>query len=227
MSKRKKVFILILIVVLLILTIISTYSKYISTGEGKGTKKIAQWIIKINGTDISTSLLANDDTTNTTNQSNEASFVIDDFTWDWDGEPHVKEPKVAPGMKGHFSLNIDLTGTEVSAKYTIKIEKNVLTELADINLQITGLKENGVEQPLKEDENGNVVIEKIKTLDKIQSSNEDDRIDNLEIEITWKNDDTEESNKADSEIGSVANRKIEMPVKVHVIQYIGEILDGT
>ena len=43
-------------------------------------------------------------------------------------------------------------------------------------------------------------------------------IDNLEIEVTWVDDNTEESNKKDSEVGSVANRKIQMPIEINVIQ---------
>lgn len=230
MSKKKKLFILALIVILLILIIMSTYSKYMSIGNGKATKKIAEWIIKVNGTDISTSLIEMKDTNTIgpgTIPRDDNKFVIEDFKWDWDSAPHVKEPKVAPGMKGTFNINIDPTGTQVAIKYTIKIEKKVLTEFADINLKITGLKENGITQTLKEDEAGNMIIEKIKTLDEIQSEDDNVRIDNLEIEITWENDDTEEGNKADSEIGALVNTKIKLPITVHVIQYTGEIPDGT
>ena len=219
MSKKKKILIFIIIVVLLILILTSTYSKYVNTSEGSYGKKIGQWEIKINDTDITVN----------PNPDTDVVFYIDDFEWDWDSEPHVKKPKVAPGMKGNFSLKIDPTGTDVSIKYTIKIDKSVLTNVADINLAITGLEENGNKvdiDTLPEDDDGNLIIEKVKKLSEIQSENESDRIDNLKIEVTWKNDDTEETNKQDSIVGSEANRQIAMPVKVNVIQYTGDTITG-
>lgn len=218
MSKKKKILIFIIILVLLFLIIISTYSKYVNKSEGIYSKTIGQWIIKVNDTDI------------TVDSGTDVTFHIDDFEWDWDSEPHVKKPKVAPGMKGNFSLKIDPTGTDVSIKYTIKIEKNVLTNLADINLAITGLQENGNNvniADLPEDADGNLIIEKVKKLNEIQSTDESDRIDNLKIEVTWKNDDTEETNKQDAILGSVANRQIKLPIKVNVIQYTGDTQNGT
>ena len=119
-------------------------------------------------------------------------------------------------MKGHFNITIDPTGTDVALKYTIKIDEKKLREIADINLKITGIKENGVESELKLDDEGNFIIEKEKTLAQIKSDTE--AIDNLEIEVTWVDDNTEESNKKDSEVGSVANRKIQMPIEINVIQ---------
>lgn len=207
MSNKKKILVVIAILVILVLIIISTYSKYVSDGEAVINKKIGQWIIKINNQDITEDV---------------KEFEIDNFTWDWENSPHVKEPKVAPGMKGKFTLEVDPTGTDVSIKYKITIDKNVLTQVADINLKITGLTVNGVKENLTEDDSGNVLIERIKKLEQIQSTNETDRIDNLEIEVTWENDDTEEGNKQDSIVGSVINRQIKMPIKVDVIQYTGD-----
>ena len=154
---------------------------------------------------------------------------IDDFTWNWSESPHVKEPKVAPGMKGYFDLKIDPTGTDVSIKYTLTIDDSKIAEMlgisADeakdrINLKMTGIVENGVEIELPRDEDGNIVITKIKTLEQIKSENESDRVDNLEVEVTWENN--EDNNDIDSQIGSVANSTIKLPVKVDVIQWTGE-----
>ena len=124
-------------------------------------------------------------------------------------------------MKGTFSLKIDPTGTEVSLKYTIKIDKTALADFEDVNLKITGYTINGDSQTLQEDENGNMIIQKVKTLDEIKSA--DSCIDNLKIEVTWENTDTEESNRADSEIGSLPNTVIKLPIEVNFIQYTGEI----
>ena len=205
MKKTYRIVILVLILILLCLILRNAYSKYANEANAVKNADIGQWIIKINDQDIT------EETT---------TFTIADFTWDWENTPHVKEPKVAPGMKGQFSLKIDPTGTDTSIKYTIKIDETELAKLADINLKITGLKENGTEKELTIDENGELVIEKIKELEKIKSPTE--AIDNLEIEVTWEDENTEESNKKDSLAGSVPNTTIQMPVEVNVIQYIPE-----
>ena len=205
MNKKVKFIILCLILIFVILILTNTYSKYVNEATARKEANIGQWLIKINEQDI-------------TGENN--TFLIDDFTWDWDSMPHVKEPKVAPGMKGNFSLKVDPTGTDVSIKYTIKVDEKELAKIAAINLKITGLKENGVEQELTIDENGELVLEKIKTLEQIQEGT--DTIDNLEIEVTWEDENTEESNKMDSLVGAEANTTIQMPIEVNVIQYIPE-----
>lgn len=206
MSKKKKTLILIVILVILVLILRATYSKYTNEASAMVKERIGQWVIKINDQDITEDI---------------KEFVISDFTWDWANAPHVKEPKVAPGMTGNFNLKIDPTGSDVSIKYTITIDEAALRKIADIDLEITGVTLNGEKQILSKDENGNIVIEEIKKLEQIKSENEADRIDNLNIEVTWQNDDTEEKNKKDSIVGSVANTKITMPIKVNVIQYTG------
>ena len=225
MNKKIRFVILILILILLVLIIRSTYSKYYNKAEGQISETVGKWIIKVNDKDI----------TKPDENGELGVFVIDseNFAWDWDSATHVKAPKVAPGMEGYFNLKIDPTGTQVSIKYTITIDdskieemlKNVGTEgenLIDrLNLKITGLKENGVEiEELPRDEEGNIVITKIKTLDEISSEVERDRVDDLQIQVTWVND--ENNNDIDSKLGSVANNIIKLPIKIDVIQWLGD-----
>ncbi len=222
MNKKIRIVILIAILILLALIIQSTYSKYTNKASGTINEAVANWIIKINDTDITVP-----------DENGEIGvFEIEDFTWDWESAPNVKPPKVAPGMNGYFKLKIDPTGTQVSIKYTITIDDSKIAEmlegigvagedLADrINLKITGIKENGVDIELPRDEEGNIVISKIKELDDIKSNDESDRIDELEIKVTWE--DNEENNDIDSKIGSVPNNVIKLPIKVDVIQWTGE-----
>ena len=199
MSKKKKILILILILILLVLILRSAFSKYVNEAVGATSNKIGQWIIKVNNQDITEDV---------------NTFLIDNYTSSENSL--LKPPKVAPDMKGHFNITIDPTGTDVALKYTIKIDEKKLREIADINLKITGIKENGVETELKLDDEGNFIKKKEKTLAQIKSDTE--AIDNLEIEVTWVDDNTEEANKKDSEVGSVANRKIQMPIEINVIQ---------
>ncbi len=222
MNKKIRIVILIAILILLALIIQSTYSKYTSKSTGTINRDTADWIIKINDKDI----------TIPDENGQVGVFEIDDFTWDWESAPNVKPPKVAPGMSGFFKLKIDPTGTQVSIKYTITIDDSKIAEMLAgigvtgddlanrINLKITGIKENGVEIELPRDDQGNIVISKIKELEDIQSNDETDRIDELEIKVTWE--DNEANNDIDSKIGSVPNNVIKLPILVDVIQWTGE-----
>ena len=222
MNKKIRIVILIAILILLALIIQSTYSKYTSKSTGTINRDTADSNKKINDKDI----------TIPDENGQVGIFEIEDFTWDWDSAPNVKPPKVAPGMSGFFKLKIDPTGTQVSIKYTITIDDSKIAEmlagvgvtgedLADrINLKITGIKENGVEIELPRDDKGNIVISKIKELEDIQSNDETDRIDELEIKVTWE--DNEANNDVDSKIGSVPNNVIKLPILVDVIQWTGE-----
>ena len=203
MSKKKKVLVLILICFILFLILRYAYSKYINQIDISKDVNVAKWNIKINDQDITEDV---------------HDFIISDFTWD--EEAHVKKPKVAPGMKGYFTLKLDPTGTDVSVKYTIKIDETKLREISNIDLKITGIEENGVKQELNFDEEGNIIIEKIKKLEQIKS--ETDAIDTIRIEVSWENLDTDEGNKNDSEVSKLSGTKIQMPINVNVIQYTSD-----
>lgn len=218
-NNKIKIVLLVVILILLILILKLTYSKYVNESSATISESVGQWNIKINDKDI----------TQADENGVTGEFVIDDFVWDT--SQHVKSPKVAPGMTGRFYLKIDPTGTDVSIQYTILIDDSKMIEILNseegentltnnIGLKITGIKENGTEIELQRDENNNIIITRVKKLSQIQSENETDRIDNLEVEVVWEND--EANNEVDSIIGSVANRKIELPIKVDVIQYTGE-----
>ncbi len=198
-SKKKKILILLLILVLLFFILRYAYSKYVNQVNISKDMNIAQWNIKINDQDI-------------TQDTHE--FLINDFTWN--EERHVQKPKVAPGMQGYFNLKVDTTGTQVSIKYTIEIDESKLREISDINLRVTGLEEDGVKQEMQFDEDGKIIIETIKKLDEIKS----DPIDNLRLDVVWENLDTEEGNKNDSKASEMAGTKIQMPIKINVIQYL-------
>ena len=72
-----------------------------------------------------------------------------------------------------------------------------------------------------EDEEGTEIeIAIVKLLEDIKSTNESDRIDNIIIEVEWENN--EEFNAKDSELGSVEDNVINLPITVDVIQYTGE-----
>ena len=115
MRNKIRVLILIVAIVLLVLIIRSTYSKYANSAAGSLINRVSNWVIKVNGEDI-------------TLADNPAQIVIgpDEFVWNWDDVSHVKKPKVAPGMIGSFQLEIDPRDTQVSFEYDISIKNPVI-----------------------------------------------------------------------------------------------------
>ena len=83
---------------------------------------VADWVIKINNTNIS-----NGET---------HQFTIDEVHFD--GDSNVREGKFAPGTTGYFDLAIDASGTEVAVKYEILIDEdsfgNDFIKLTGVNL---------------------------------------------------------------------------------------------
>lgn len=244
-----KLIILILIFSVLYLTIKSAYSRYTSKAYAIVSKGLAQWVIRINNTDI------------TENYTEPTSFVIDSFVWDWDEGSHVAENKVAPGMTGTFEVDIDPTDTQVAYQYFMEIGKpevNLLTGTTnDISIVLDSVKLNGEDVELNsklvyvdtgeevtntvdtntitddgDDENVTntsggeratktvYYFSAVKPLSEIQSSDEDVRVDNMIVTVKWVNDETK--NDIDSEIGSILNNVIKLEIKFSAIQYVGE-----
>lgn len=218
MKKIFKITIIVLILIMLIYILTTTYSKYVSNATAVIEEDIAKWNISINGTDI----------TGTPGEAVE--FPITDFTWDWEEDGPVKKPKVAPGMNGFFHLEIDPKNTDVAIHYSIKIDNTKLTDANAVNLKIQGIKLNGEDLEFEAVETADsgdgttgatseIEIDIIKTLDEVQSTDDTIRIDKLEVEVKWEND--EAYNEQDSIIGSVPNNKITLPIIVEVQQYTG------
>ena len=96
------------IVILLVLTLITAtifsmyaYSKYKTTLTGNGTATVAKWSFKVNG---------------------QTQTIPDiDLTQTMDTHNNVAEGKIAPGTSGHFDLELDATGSEVSIDYNVKL----------------------------------------------------------------------------------------------------------
>ena len=97
-----------IIVILLVLTIIMAlvfsiyaYSKYKTTRIGEGTSQVAKWSFKVNG---------------------QTQTIPDiDLATTMDPHSHVEDGRIAPGTSGHFDLELDATGSEVSIDYSIKL----------------------------------------------------------------------------------------------------------
>lgn len=113
-----KLILLILILVVIFLIIRSTYSKYVTTTDENTSLHIANWNIKLNDSDISSSK----------DFSNNMNLVFDE-------NPYIDENVIAPTSTGSFSVKIESTGTELPFRYDLNITDNIDTvSKYDVNL---------------------------------------------------------------------------------------------
>lgn len=206
-----RVLISIISIILLILIIRSTFSKYSNQAVGSLMTRVGEWMIRVNGEDI-------------TLAEEPANIVIDsnNFIWNWDEVNHVEKPKVAPGMIGSFELEIDPTETQVSFKYEISI-KNPVIEVpgrgqVEIKLSIKDIVEKNGRPIAIEEVDGKQIVTRIKPLSEIQEAST--AVDTIKVTVEWLDDGTNDD--ADLIAGSVAGNVIEMPILIHAIQYTGE-----
>ncbi len=194
---KRKVLILIstlvLIVTIAIITI--TYAIFESRLEGNITVESATWKILVNRTDISSG------------QTQE--FVVDRININ--GDSHTTEGKIAPGQSGSFDILIDPNNTDVSVRYDIQLD---LSFIEDTKMEITSIEETEKKATLiKTAEN---TYTGVIPLNEIRYGTRN----NIRISLMWYED--ESTNERDTEIGSVENNAINIPISVKVTQYLGE-----
>ena len=116
-------------------------------------------------------------------------------------------------MNGYFKITIDPNGTDTSLEYTIDIDQTEL-KAQGISLGITEiLEDNGRTLDVSGLDSNNIIVKRIVRLDEIQAGN----IDVVTVNMDWP----DENSEADSELGSIQNTTISLPVKVQVLQYTG------
>ena len=193
---RKILFLLMTSVfILLIYKIIDIYAVFHSEIESNVELENGKWNITINGSDITTGTVT--------------EFVINQITTT--ENDHVKPGNLAPGLSGSFEIEINPEDTNVSVRYDITLNQQ---ELGDSNLKIRSIEE--IEQNyklIKTDENtytGVILLEEIN-----QGINH-----RIRMEVEWA--DEEISNEADTTLGTDVTNKLQIPITVHAIQYLGE-----
>ena len=193
---RKILFLLMTSVfILLIYKIIDIYAVFHSEIESNVALENGKWNITINGSDITTGTVT--------------EFVINQITTT--ENDHVKPGNLAPGLSGSFEIEINPEDTNVSVRYDITLNQE---ELGDSNLKIRSIEE--VEQNhklIQTDENtytGVILLEEIN-----RGINH-----RIRMEVEWA--DEEISNEADTTLGTDVTNKLQIPITVHAIQYLGE-----
>ena len=196
-NNKIKVLLMRLTLIMLVITIYvisTTYALFQSQIKGSVVKNVGKWSIKINGADV---------LKGTSEEFNMQQFVVDE-------NENTKPGKMAPGTTGLFELSIDPTDTQISVRYDISI---VLDEITNDKVQLISVEKDSTNNIVKTAENTYTGIIPLEEIEK-------GAIDLVKIKFCWEND--ERNNMVDSEIGTIINSKIQIPVKVNITQYLGE-----
>lgn len=196
-NNKIKVLLMRLTLIMLVITIYvisTTYALFQSQIKGSVVKNVGKWSIKINGADV---------LKGTSAEFNMQQFVVD-------ANENTKPGKMAPGTTGLFELSIDPTDTQISVRYDISI---VLDEITNDKVQLISVEKDSTNNIVKTAENTYTGIIPLEEIEK-------GAIDLVKIKFCWEND--ERNNMVDSEIGTIINSKIQIPVKVNITQYLGE-----
>lgn len=194
-AKKGFILVCLCIILLLIYGIVRIYALFHSELYGKVQLKNGTWNILVNSTDIT--------------KGTDVKFIIDNVQIK--ENEHVKPGKLAPGLIGNFKISINPTDTSVSVRYDINLDKEKLT---NDNMQIKSIKEtllgNELVQVAENTYAGVITVEEIKA----QKMNE------VTVEIEWAEND--DNNEQDVNLGSTWNAECQVPITVHVSQYLGE-----
>lgn len=193
---KKVLFLLIMCTtILLIYKIIDIYAVFHSEMEANVKLENGIWNITVNGTQITTGV--------------EAQFVVNQISTTENN--HVKPGTLAPGLSGTFEMAISPEDTNVSVRYDITLNQE---ELGNTNLSIKSIREvENNYQLIKTAENTYTGVMSLKDI-------QNEIIHKIQMEIEWVDDGL--NNEADSELGKDNEKPLQIPITVHVIQYLGE-----
>lgn len=197
---NKKIFILICLIFVLVLIYSGAriYALFYSELNAKVQLKNGIWNIVVNNVDI----------TNGT----DIGFIIDNI--DIGENEHVKPGYLAPGLTGIFKISIDPKNTDVSIKYEIILDEE---KLVNNNIQIKSIKETQeLNELIRIDKN---TYAGIITLDQIKNGSKNE----ITVEIEWLDD--EQNNEQDLALGTTYNANCEIPITIHICQYLGETIE--
>lgn len=198
MNKKIKVLFLILAICLILFSIykmVETYALFYSEAEARVSENLGNWTIKVNNKDVSNGIVE--------------QFNVEQLQLESD--ENVKEGKIAPGLKGSFSITIDPTNTDVSIRYDILFDTS-LVEAENIKLA-------KVEKADEEDElvkTGENTYTGVISLSDIKQGKKD----KIEVILNWE--DIDMYDYQDTELGKVKGNKISIPITVTITQYLGE-----
>jgi len=175
--------------------IVDTYSLFESNHVTTSNVDIAKWQIKVNDDEI---------------DGASSTFTVDVINWQ--GTDYVLDGKVAPGMNGYFDIVIDPNYSQVSIKYDVSFDFEVLSENQFVINNITEI--NGRELVRTGENTYSGVI----SLDEILNG----ETSTVRVDLSWVNSD--ENNESDSVLGSSHGNILNIPVIVTLWQYEDEAI---
>lgn len=191
---KKKITALIVLSSLLLLVFVASYSYSLfeSNITGETSATIADWLIKVNNTLIST--------------GQEETFTIDEIHYTKTNS-NVRQGKFAPGISGYYDIEIESKDTEVAIEYNIYVDDFDSENFKVKNIDLMQGSSNFTR--ISEKEFKGVIPYKSRS----------NQI--LRVYLEWKDLNTPEANEADSIMGTKENPNVEIPITLHFIQYIG------
>ena len=194
MNKRIAILMGLSLVFLVVFGVAYTYGLFHSEIGDELDLDVADWNIKINGTNV-------------TNGQTE-QFTITDVHFG--GDANVRSGKFAPGTSGYFDLAIDPDDTQVSIKYEIELNEE---EFGNEYIKVRSLQLIAGNTTYFTKINDGRYVGVIPL--------NDQKVNRIRINLEWENH--EENNESDSEIGTNPN-DLAIPVTVNLVQYFGEEL---
>ena len=206
------------------ITINNTLAKYSSDVNGNANLAVADWLVKINGTDITTK-----DSNDEVKRYNITDIVWNDITTD-EYEVDVEDGYIAPGKAGSLGITIDASGCKVAVDYEVymdfseieayiqekigrSFESNDATfKLVGVYLVRTGHADTLLTKNSEGKYTGSILLSDLATPVKLRA------------DIVWSigsSDPNATSSIFDSLLGSDTNNNLSVPVTVTVKQKIG------
>lgn len=166
------------------------YSLFESSRKNISHIDIAKWQVKVNSQVLNGSV---------------ASFNVDNI--EWNNYENVKEGKIAPGVSGHFDIEINPNDTETSIRYDVEFDFSNLDESQFVIDKIEEIDNKEIVRT------GKYTYSNIMSLDEIKNK----EVNTIRVSLSWIND--ENNNEKDSLLGSIPNNTLNIPVKVTITQH--------
>ncbi len=194
MNRKRISTLLVLSLLLLVAFAISfSYSLFQSNVEGEAEATIADWLIKVNDTLIST--------------GQTEYFTIDEIHYTRTNR-NIRPGKFAPGISGYYDVEIETTGTQVAVRYNIYVD-----ELESENFKVSNID-------LMQGSSNFTRISEREFTGVIPLGSRVNQL--LRIYLVWEDLNTPEANAEDSAMGTKDSPNVNVPVTMNFIQYLGE-----
>ena len=186
---------------LLTITFGTTYSIYSTSGYSTIDTNTAAWIVKVNGTDI------------TSNNSFEISNISVDNT-----SSKAKTGTIAPGSRGTVDLIIDATGTEVSVDYIVTIGDPVviINDEGSIN---SGQDSNETNNSIDLTDIFTITAASGSSLTGTIIQNDSSMTETIHLNFEWNKQNNNTVNSADIE---AAGKSLLVPITVTTTQHVSQ-----